>query len=106
MANGIADGTVWMFQELSDCMRVKKRARGLTDTEFVMGMAESVALGTSCLDDLAVNRADVAQAGLRGSEVPAPQTAGAWLRRFTLGIFDSWARPWPRRIATRTPPLR
>ena len=50
-----------------------------------MGMAESVALGASCLDDLAVTRADEAQAELRGFEVPAPQTAGAWLRRFTLG---------------------
>ena len=50
-----------------------------------MGMAESVALGAGCLDDLAVNRADVAQSELRGFEIPAPQTAGAWLRRFTLG---------------------
>jgi hypothetical protein len=32
-----------------------------------------------------VTRADEAQAELRGFEVPAPQTAGAWLRRFTLG---------------------
>lgn len=31
-----------------------------------------------------MNRADSAQAELRGFEVPAPQTAGAWLRRFTL----------------------
>ena len=50
-----------------------------------MGMAESVALGARCLDDLVVNRADAVQAELRGFEVPAPQTAGAWLRRFTIG---------------------
>jgi hypothetical protein len=37
------------------------------------------------LDDLAVNRADTAQAELRGFEVPAPQTAGSWLHRFYLG---------------------
>lgn len=71
--------------ELDDCLKLKKRARGLSDTEFVLGMAESIALGASCLDDLAVNRADAAQTALRGFEIPAPQTAGAWLRRFTLG---------------------
>jgi len=70
---------------LDDCLHLKKRARGLSDTEFVMAMAESVAVGASCLDDLAVNRADAAQAQLRGFDVPAPQTAGSWLRRFTLG---------------------
>ena len=42
-------------------------------------------MGARCLDDLAVTRADTAQAMLRGYEVPAAQTAGAWLRRFTLG---------------------
>ena len=48
-------------------------------------MAESIALGARCLDDLAVTRADAAQSLLRGYEIPAPQTASAWLRRFTLG---------------------
>lgn len=66
-------------------MSLKKRARGLSDAEFVAGIAESVALGVRCLDDLAIARGDVAQAQLRGFEIPAPQTAGAWLRRFTLG---------------------
>ncbi|MFN2607719.1 MAG: IS1380 family transposase [Acidimicrobiales bacterium] len=76
---------VGLAVEMDEWLRLKKRARGLSDTEFVMGMAESVALGASCLDDLAVNRADTAQSELRGFEIPAPQTAGAWLRRFTLG---------------------
>jgi Transposase DDE domain group 1 len=70
---------------LDDGLSLKKRSRGLSDAEFAVGMAESVALGATCLDDLAVNRADAAQAELRGFEVPAPQTAGAWLRRFTIG---------------------
>ncbi len=78
-------GVVGLARELDDCLKLKKRTRGLSDTEFVMGIAESVALGASCLDDLAVNRADAAQAQLRGFEIPAPQTAGRWLRRFTLG---------------------
>lgn len=80
-----AGRVVGLVEELDDCLKLKKRARGLSDTEFVMGMAESVALGASCLDDLAVNRADAAQSELRGFEIPAPQTAGKWLRRFTLG---------------------
>jgi hypothetical protein len=37
------------------------------------------------LDDLAVTLADSAQEQLRGFAVPAPQTAGTRLRRFTLG---------------------
>ena len=76
---------VGIASALDDCLKLKKRARGLSDTEFAMAMAESVALGAGCLDDLAVTRADAAQAQLRGFDVPAPQTAGAWLRRFTLG---------------------
>jgi hypothetical protein len=70
---------------LDECLSVKKRARGLSDTQFVMAMAESNSLGATCLHDLLVNRADGAEASLRGFDVPAPQTAGAWLRRFTLG---------------------
>lgn len=80
-----AAAVVGLAEELDEWLKLKKRARGLSDTEFVMGMAESIALGASCLDDLAVNRADTAQAELRGFEIPAPQTAGSWLRRFTLG---------------------
>ncbi len=80
-----AGRAVGLASALDDCLKLKKRARGLSDSEFVMGMAESIALGASCLDDLAVDRADAAQSQLRGFEVPAPQTAGRWLRRFTLG---------------------
>jgi DDE family transposase len=67
------------------CLTVKRRARGLSDGQFVAAIAESVALGARCLDDLAVTRADTAQETMRGFAVPAPQTAGTWLRRFTLG---------------------
>lgn len=72
-------------EALDDSLNLKQRARGLSDAQFVMGMAESIALGARCLDDLAVNRADAAQAALRGFDVPAPQTAGSWLRRFYIG---------------------
>lgn len=76
---------VGVFADVDECVSVKQRARGLSEAEFVLGVAESVALGARCLDDLAVARADAAQEQLRGFGVPAPQTAGSWLRRFTLG---------------------
>jgi hypothetical protein len=76
---------VGLVSTTDDCLRLKRRDRGLSEGQFVAAMAESVALGARCLDDLEVARADQAQRTLRGFEVPAPQTAGTWLRRFTLG---------------------
>jgi len=66
-------------------LHLKKRARGLSEAETILAMAEAVALGAECLDDLAIARADRAQEELRGFAVPAPQTAGSFLKRFTLG---------------------
>ena len=76
---------VGLEDAVEQCLHLKTRARGLSESQFVVGMAESIALGARCLDDLAMTRADAAQSLLRGYEIPAPQTAGAWLRRFTLG---------------------
>jgi hypothetical protein len=76
---------VGLVGEVDATVGLKLRARGLSEGQFVAAMAESIALGASCLDDLAVARADAAQEELRGFAVPAPQTAGGWLRRFTLG---------------------
>jgi hypothetical protein len=76
---------VGVANAIDACVSVKQRARGLSEAEFVVGVAESIACGARCLDDLAVARGDHAQEQLRGFGVPAPQTAGAWLRRFTLG---------------------
>lgn len=70
---------------VSHHLRLKKRARGLTEAQFIAGMAEAIALGATCLDDLAIERADRAQEELRGFAIPPPQTAGSFLRRFTLG---------------------
>jgi hypothetical protein len=81
-----------LAEALDRSVKLKKRARGLSDPQFVMGMAESVATGASCLDDLAVNRADTAQAELRGFDVPAPHTAGTWLRRFSIGHVRQLAK--------------
>lgn len=66
-------------------VHLKQRERGLSEAEFVAGTAEAIATGARCLDDLIVARADQSQQMLRGFEIAAPQTAGTWLRRFTLG---------------------
>jgi len=66
-------------------VHLKRRERGLSEAEFVAGTAEAIALGARCLDDLVVARSDASQRAMRGFEIAAPQTAGTWLRRFTLG---------------------
>src|SRR5207245_3884069 len=58
---------------------------GLSEAESILGMAEALAAGAKCLDDLEVARADRVQEELRGFGVPPPQTAGRFLRRFCLG---------------------
>ena len=77
--------TLGVAEEIAACLSLKQRSRGLSESEFVLGVAESIGCGARCLDDLAVARGDTAQELLRGFAVPAPQTAGTWLRRFTLG---------------------
>lgn len=66
-------------------LHLKQRDRGLSEAQFVAGTAEAIALGARCLDDLVLARADRGQQVMRGFEIAAPQTAGTWLRRFTLG---------------------
>jgi len=76
---------VGLAEEVSQHVHLKRRLRGLTESETILGMAESIALGAECLDDLAIARGDAAQQMLRGFEVVHPKTAGVFLRRFTLG---------------------
>ena len=80
-----AAGAVGLVSAISEHLHLKARARGLSEAQFIVGIAEAIALGATCLDDLAVARADGAQQQLRGFAVPPPQTAGSFLRRFTLG---------------------
>jgi hypothetical protein len=65
-----------MYEEIEASVSLKQRERGLSEAQFVLGVADSIALGARCLDDLAVARSDIAQEQLRGFAVPAPQTAG------------------------------
>jgi Transposase DDE domain group 1 len=85
-------GAVGLVSTVDATLGLKQRARGLSEGQFVASVAESIALGASCLDDLAVARADEGQELLRGFGVPAPQTAGTWLRRFTLGHICQLAK--------------
>jgi hypothetical protein len=76
---------VGLAEAVAANVSLKLRSRGLSEGQFVVGVAESIALGARCLDDLEVARSDGAQQQLRGFAIPAPQTAGTWLRRFSLG---------------------
>src|SRR5262249_3897922 len=67
---------VGLVEEVDANVGLKQRGRGLTEGEFMAAMAESIALGASCLDDLAVARSDAAQEG------------AARLRR--AGAADRW----------------
>src|SRR6266542_6261621 len=80
-----ATKAVGLARAVGTHLHLKQRTRGFSEEQFVTGMAEAVALGADCLDDLAVARGDLVQTTLRGFAVPAPQTAGSFLRRFTLG---------------------
>jgi hypothetical protein len=51
-------------------LRLKVRDRGLSEAESILGMAEALAAGATCLDDLEVARADRVQEELRGFGVP------------------------------------
>src|SRR5438132_4972259 len=48
--------TVGLTAAIGSHLHLKKRARGLTEAQFVLAMSEAVALGADCLDDLAVTR--------------------------------------------------
>ncbi|MHB1905529.1 MAG: hypothetical protein ACYCRG_01310 [Acidimicrobiales bacterium] len=54
---------VGLESSVADCLLLKDRARGLSEAQFVVSTAESIALGARCLDDLAVARADLVDGG-------------------------------------------
>jgi hypothetical protein len=71
--------------ELLDRITVKKRQRGYSPSQVVLGLCETLIAGGECLDDVALLRADSAQERLRGHGLPEPTTVGRFLRRFSLG---------------------
>ncbi len=71
--------------ELLDRVTVKKRSRGYSPAQAILGLCETLIAGGECLDDVAVLRGDSAQELLRGHGLPEPTTLGRFLRRFSLG---------------------
>ncbi len=71
--------------ELLDRVTVKKRGRGYTPSQAILGLCETLIAGGDCLDDVALLRADSAQELLRGHGLPEATTLGRFLRRFSLG---------------------
>jgi len=71
--------------ELLDRVTVKKRRRGYSPAQAILGLCETLIAGGECLDDVALLRADSAQELLRGHGLPEPTTLGRFLRRFSLG---------------------
>jgi len=71
--------------ELLDRVTVKKRGRGYSPAQAILGLCETLIAGGDCLDDVAILRADSAQELLRGHGLPEPTTLGRFLRRFNLG---------------------
>jgi Transposase DDE domain group 1 len=71
--------------ELLDRVTVKKRSRGYSPAQAILGLCETLIAGGECLDDNAFLRGDSAQELLRGHGLPEATTLGRFLRRFSLG---------------------
>ena len=71
--------------ELLDRVTVKKRSRGYSPAQAILGLCETLIAGGECLDDVALLRGDSAQELLRGHGLPESTTLGRFLRRFSLG---------------------
>ena len=71
--------------ELLDQVTVKKRSRGCSPAQAILGLCETLIAGGECLDDIAFLRGDSAQELLRGHGLPEATTLGRFLRRFSLG---------------------
>ena len=56
--------------ELLDRVTVKKRSRGYSPAQAILGLCEMLIAGGECLDDVALLRADSAQELLRGHGLP------------------------------------
>ena len=71
--------------ELLDRVTVKKRSRGYSRAQAILGLCETLIAGGECLDGIAFLRGDSAQELLRGHGLPEATTLGRFLRRFSLG---------------------
>jgi hypothetical protein len=90
--------------ELLDRLTVKKRRRGYSPGQVILGLCETLIAGGECLDDVALLRADSAQELLRGYGLPEATTLGRFLRRFSLGHIGQLNRVLDE-VFTRVHPL-
>jgi len=90
--------------ELLDRVAVKKRRRGYSPSQAILGLCETLIVGGECLDDIAFLRGDSAQELLRGHGLPEPTTLGRFLRRFSLGHIGQLNRALDQLFA-RVQPL-
>ncbi len=74
--------------ELLDRLTVKKRQRGYSSAQAILGLCETLIVGGECLDDVALLRADSAQERLRGHGLPEPCAASV------SAISASSTVPW------------
>jgi hypothetical protein len=71
---------------INDELKVKRRARGYSEAEAVMGLVYNLVAGGESLSDLEVLRGDPGTKELlEVEEIIAPTTAGEHLRKFSIG---------------------
>ena len=85
-------GKLGILEGLGRCT-VKKRQRGIPVVDFVMSLVNNFLIGGDCLTDLEVLREeDATRSHLYDLEVPAPTTAGEFLRKFASGHIKQLER--------------
>jgi Transposase DDE domain group 1 len=89
---------------LLERVTVKKRSRGYSPAQAILGLCETLIAGGECLDDVAVLRGDSAQELLRGHGLPEATTLGRFLRRFSFGYIGQLNRAFEELFA-RVHPL-
>ena len=74
---------------LLNAVAVKKRERGYSPAQAILGLCETLIAGGECLDDIALLRGDSAQELLRGHGLPAPTTLGRFLRPASVLVISA-----------------
>lgn len=78
---------------INDELKVKRRARGYSEAEAVMGLVYNLVAGGESLSDLEVLRGDPGTKELlEVEEIIAPTTAGEHLRKFSIGAIRDLQR--------------
>ena len=93
-------------QVINSELSVKTRQRGYSEAEAVLGLVYNLVAGGDSLSDLEVLRGDPGTKQLLGVEaIMAPQTAGEYLRRFSIGDIQDLQRS-NRKLQQQVRPLQ